>query len=141
MPSRWTGEKREIQTLWRFLLELYNLFHRTWRQKRFEVTNFPRSFFQVNPIQDQRLIETVLEFSEVTEKDVVLDLYAGVGNLTLPLAVGASEVFLRRQLAAGGQVGINRIEERRLAIGFFVPGHWFESSQGRVTLGPHRPKN
>jgi 23S rRNA (uracil1939-C5)-methyltransferase len=53
----------------------------------------PGSFSQVNPEQNQKLIQIVLQFSEVNKEDRVLDLYAGVGNFTLPLAVGAREVL------------------------------------------------
>ncbi len=52
----------------------------------------PGSFSQVNPEQNQALIQIVLQFSETNKEDDVLDLYAGVGNLTLPLAMGAKEV-------------------------------------------------
>ena len=62
----------------------------------------PGSFFQVHPDQNQALIQTVLQFSEVNKGDRVVDLYAGVGNLTLPLATGAR-----------GGVGI---EENRMAV-------------------------
>jgi 23S rRNA (uracil1939-C5)-methyltransferase len=51
------------------------------------------SFSQVNLEQNQRLIQTVLQFSEVNKAQKVLDLYSGVGNLTLPLAMGAKEVL------------------------------------------------
>jgi 23S rRNA (uracil1939-C5)-methyltransferase len=51
------------------------------------------SFSQVNLEQNQNLIQTVLQFSGVNKEDRVLDLYAGVGNLTLPLAMGAKEVL------------------------------------------------
>jgi len=50
------------------------------------------SFFQVNPEQNQKLIDTVLEFSEVGKNEILLDLYAGIGNFTLPLAAEASRV-------------------------------------------------
>jgi len=50
------------------------------------------SFFQVNPEQNRRLIQTVLEFSEVRKNEILLDLYAGIGNFTLPLAAEASKV-------------------------------------------------
>ncbi len=50
------------------------------------------SFFQVNPEQNQRLIEAVLEFSEMRKNETLLDLYAGIGNFTLPLAAEASTV-------------------------------------------------
>jgi 23S rRNA (uracil1939-C5)-methyltransferase len=62
----------------------------------------PGSFSQVNPEQNQALIQIVLQFSETNKEDSVLDLYAGVGNLTLPLAVGAKEVL--------------GIEENRIAV-------------------------
>jgi 23S rRNA (uracil-5-)-methyltransferase RumA len=53
----------------------------------------PGSFFQVNPEQNQRLIQTVLQFSKVDQEDRVIDLYAGAGNLTLSLAMEAREVL------------------------------------------------
>ena len=62
----------------------------------------PESFFQVNLEQNQTLIQTVLEFSGVSEGERVLDLYAGVGNFTLPLAVASKEVW--------------GIEENRVAV-------------------------
>ncbi len=62
----------------------------------------PGSFSQVNLEQNQTLIQTVLQFSEVTREERVLDLYAGVGNLTLPLAMGAKELL--------------GIEENRMAV-------------------------
>jgi 23S rRNA (uracil1939-C5)-methyltransferase len=70
------------------------------RELRFQAS--PLSFFQVHPEQNRRLIESVLEFSELRKGDRVLDLYAGIGNFTLPLAIEAQEA-----------VGI---EENRLAI-------------------------
>lgn len=53
----------------------------------------PGSFSQVNLEQNQALINTVLEFSGLKNHETVLDLYAGAGNLTLPLAIHAGEVF------------------------------------------------
>jgi 23S rRNA (uracil1939-C5)-methyltransferase len=53
----------------------------------------PESFFQVNVEQNQALPQTVLRFGEVKEGESVLDLYAGIGNFTLPLALVAKEVL------------------------------------------------
>jgi 23S rRNA (uracil1939-C5)-methyltransferase len=61
------------------------------RSLRFRISS--GSFSQVNLEQNQILIQAVLQFSEVNKAEKVLDLYAGAGNLTLPLAVGAKEVL------------------------------------------------
>lgn len=51
------------------------------------------SFSQINMEGNQKLIETVLQFSELNAEAYVLDLYAGIGNFTLPLAMKVKEVF------------------------------------------------
>lgn len=53
----------------------------------------PGSFSQVNPEQNEKLVRTVVEFSGAGEDDRVLDLFAGAGNFTLPLAVHSREVW------------------------------------------------
>jgi 23S rRNA (uracil1939-C5)-methyltransferase len=61
------------------------------RELKFRIS--PGSFSQVNAEQNQRLVQTVLQFSQVSQGEKVFDLYAGVGNLTLPLAMEAGEVL------------------------------------------------
>jgi len=61
------------------------------RNLKFRIS--PGSFSQVNLEQNQTLIQTVLQFADVNKEERVLDLYAGVGNLTLPLAMGVREVL------------------------------------------------
>jgi len=53
----------------------------------------PGSFFQVNLKQNENLIQKVLEFSDPKGNQTILDLYAGVGNLTLPLAIVSKQVW------------------------------------------------
>jgi 23S rRNA (uracil1939-C5)-methyltransferase len=53
----------------------------------------PESFFQINWEQNQRLIRTVLEFSELNRNERVLDLYSGIGNFSLPLGIHARGVI------------------------------------------------
>ena len=50
------------------------------------------SFFQVNTALAERMVELVLEALQADGADRVLDLYAGVGTFTLPLAEVAGEV-------------------------------------------------
>ncbi len=50
-------------------------------------------FCQVNLAQNRRLIEIVLQFSQVKKTETVLDLYCGMGNFSIPLAMQAQEVL------------------------------------------------
>lgn len=53
----------------------------------------PLSFFQVNPIQTKKLYETVLNYAGLTGKEVVWDLYCGIGTISLFLAQQAKQVY------------------------------------------------
>ena len=53
----------------------------------------PRSFFQVNLKQNEKLIRKVIEFSRPQKNERALDLYSGVGNFALPLATVTQEVW------------------------------------------------
>ena len=53
----------------------------------------PRSFYQVNHHQAQRLYETAIERAGITKDDTVLDLYCGVGTITLAMAKSAGKVI------------------------------------------------
>lgn len=52
-----------------------------------------RSFYQVNHHQAQRLYQAAIEQAEITKKDTVLDLYCGVGTITLSMAAAAGKVI------------------------------------------------
>lgn len=53
----------------------------------------PRSFYQVNPVQTEKLYRTVLEFAELSGRETVWDLYCGIGTISLFLAQRAKQVF------------------------------------------------
>ena len=53
----------------------------------------PRSFYQVNHHQAQRLYEAAISQAEITKNDTVLDLYCGVGTITLAMASAAGKVI------------------------------------------------
>ena len=52
-----------------------------------------RSFYQVNHHQAQRLYEAAISQAEITKEDTVLDLYCGVGTITLCMAKAAGKVI------------------------------------------------
>ena len=53
----------------------------------------PMSFYQVNPVQAERLYEKALEFAAPKGKGTVLELYCGAGTISLCLARGAERVI------------------------------------------------
>ena len=53
----------------------------------------PRSFYQVNHHQAQRLYEAAISQAGITKDDLVLDLYCGVGTMTLAMASAAGKVI------------------------------------------------
>lgn len=53
----------------------------------------PRSFYQVNHDQAERLYETAISQAEITKADTVLDLYCGVGTITLAMSRYAGRVI------------------------------------------------
>ena len=52
-----------------------------------------RSFYQINHHQTQRLYEAAITQAEITKEDLVLDLYCGVGTITLSMAKAAGKVI------------------------------------------------
>ena len=52
-----------------------------------------QSFFQVNPVQVEKLYGKALEFASLTGDEIVWDLYCGIGTITLSLAQHAKRVY------------------------------------------------
>lgn len=53
----------------------------------------PRSFYQVNHDQAERLYALAIAGAGIQKTDVVLDLYCGVGTITLAMAKAAGRVI------------------------------------------------
>ena len=53
----------------------------------------PLSFYQVNPVQTEKLYGTALEYAGLTGKEIVWDLYCGIGTISLFLAQKAQKVY------------------------------------------------
>ena len=47
--------------------------------KKFKIS--PKSFYQVNPVQTEKLYKTAIEFAGLTGKETVLDAYCGIGTI------------------------------------------------------------
>ena len=58
----------------------------------FEFKIHPNAFFQTNTAQAEKLYEIALEYADLSEGDIVYDLYCGVGTLSLFMSKKASKV-------------------------------------------------
>ena len=66
-------------------------FRPTGRRVQFQIS--PVSFYQVNPIQAERLYSLVRNYAGLTGNEIVWDLYCGVGTIGCFLAADAGEVY------------------------------------------------
>ena len=53
----------------------------------------PLSFYQVNPLQAERLYKMGVEAAEIKEEDIVFDLYCGIGTISLFMSQYAKKVY------------------------------------------------
>ena len=53
----------------------------------------PLSFYQVNPVQTEKLYSLALEYAGLTGKETVWDLYCGIGTISLFMAGSAKQVY------------------------------------------------
>ena len=53
----------------------------------------PLSFYQVNPIQAEKLYNLGVEMAQISKNDTVFDLYCGIGTISLFMAKYAKKVY------------------------------------------------
>ncbi len=58
---------------------------------KFEIS--AQSFFQVNPVQTEKLYQKALEYAGLTGRETVWDLFCGIGTISLFLAKKAKKVY------------------------------------------------
>ena len=58
---------------------------------RFKIS--PLSFYQVNPIQAEKLYNLGIKSAKISKKDIVFDLYCGIGTISLFMAEYAKKVY------------------------------------------------
>ncbi len=63
----------------------------TGQELRFKIS--PLSFYQVNPVQTEKLYSLALEYADLTGEETVWDLYCGIGTISLFLAAKAKQVY------------------------------------------------
>jgi len=107
----------------------------------------PLDFTQVNAEINRQMVPRAVELLEIEPNDRVLDLFAGLGNFTLPLARRAAEVvavevdepMVRRGAETAEANGINNT--RHVVGNLFEPDHdlpWMRERYDRILLDPPR---
>ncbi|MDI9217904.1 MULTISPECIES: 23S rRNA (uracil(1939)-C(5))-methyltransferase RlmD [Clostridium] len=61
--------------------------------ENFKFNISPLSFFQVNPVQTEKLYSKALEYAGLTGEETVFDAYCGTGTITLFLSQKAKKVY------------------------------------------------
>lgn len=52
-----------------------------------------KSFYQINPVQTEKLYHTAIDMAELSKNDIVVDTYSGIGTISLLAAKKAKKVF------------------------------------------------
>jgi len=108
----------------------------------------PTDFTQINTSINQQMINQAIALLELSEDDVVLDLFCGLGNFTLPIATCAGSV-----VGVEGESGLidrarsNAIHNKINNADFYVQdltedvtkSPWAQQKYTRVLIDPARP--
>ena len=115
--------------------------------KKMALAYGPGSFSQVNLCQNRRLIKEVVDYAQLTGKEKVLDLFCGVGNISLPLAqyacrVCGVEYYSPAVDQARNNAAENGVKNARFHAGCaekgFVESEWKGDRFDVVVLDPPR---
>lgn len=107
----------------------------------------PDDFIQVNAELNQQMVNQALDWLQVKADDVVLDLYAGIGNFTLALAQRAKTVRalegvtkMVQQLATNAKLnGLSNVEACQADLHLSWPkASWNKPEYTKVLLDPAR---
>jgi len=91
---------KEIHTLWGSPTITDTIHVRDMQKEGYPFTGHiltfkisPLSFYQVNPVQTEKLYSLALEYAGLTGQETVWDLYCGIGTISLFLADKAKQVY------------------------------------------------
>lgn len=82
----------------------------------------PLSFYQVNPIQTQKLYQLAVEAADISKEDIVFDLYCGIGTISLFMSEYAKKVYgieiVEEAIeAAKENATLNKVENTEFLVG------------------------
>lgn len=89
-------------------------------EKKYKIS--ASSFYQVNPVQTEFLYDTVKEYANLSGKEIVVDMYAGVGTIGIYLADKASKVYGIEIVEEAVKMANNTIEDNNITNCEYVCG-------------------
>jgi len=98
------------------------------------------SFFQTNTEQAERLLETALEGLALSGSERVLDVYAGTGTFTLPIARGAAEAIGIESSEIAVRDAERNAERNGIENARFWTGEALDILRDRLRLGQRDPR-
>lgn len=106
------------------------------------LTHAPTDFVQANAPINEKLVDAVIDYLDVQRHDVVLDLYSGIGNFSLPLARYAGSVIgieghpalVARARDNANRNGLRNVEFRQADLSNWTP----DVDYNKVVVDPPR---
>lgn len=82
----------------------------------------PKSFFQTNTKQGERLYQVTSEFAELTGNEIVYDLYCGTGSIGIFVSANAKKIIGVEMIAAAIEDAKENAQLNKLADASFYAG-------------------
>jgi 23S rRNA (uracil1939-C5)-methyltransferase len=106
----------------------------------------PNDFTQVNAEINNKMVSLAIELLELKPEDIILDLFCGIGNFTLPLAkqcqkvvgIEGSELMVERGYENAKHNGIDNVAFQCQDLSTPEPKQWLEQQFTGVLLDPPR---
>lgn len=107
----------------------------------------PSDFIQVNAKMNEKMIDQALELLDIKPDDVILDLFCGLGNFTLPLATKVKTVVGiegEKTLVQRAQhnAKLNKLDNIDFHVADLTKNHqdsdWFQLDYNKVLIDPPR---
>lgn len=99
----------------------------------------PKSFFQTNTLQAERLYQVTRRFAELTGKEVVYDLYCGTGSIGLFVSDGASKIIGVETVAEAVEDAKENAKLNNIQHAHFYSGDVIDICNDQFFAGHGRP--
>ena len=93
--------------------------------KKFRISS--KSFYQINPIQTEKLYDLAIKAAKLTGKETVIDAYCGIGTIGIAASAGAKEgIGVELNKEAVRDAGTNAKISLKTRIGIDDPEDFYE---------------